>query len=316
MNASVSAGDMSATLMRFTSDWVQLIPLIKDTVGMGVADVKVGAGFNFNALEAVEGTATTLGSAFLDALLSGNIKAPTTNASSPAIQVDMLKVLLMEKLDFLGVSAYSPFSGIEFGVSEFQNAATSVTQALASIVGVDIGSLVKSGKLELIYSQFGIGGGQYWMAQVAEAAEACAKQPWAGVSGAYSASLDPWKNAYLGAFRERFFAKALTWLVAPTDGTVVVSDVFAWSVSSWDIFGIYPESTSLSGSFRNLTIVQQIAHHNTAVMAAKFCRMATTDVCNVSYGLLASCCAVPQLASLLSALKNFTAHAHFVSACL
>jgi hypothetical protein len=249
---------------------------------MEFADVKVGAGLNFNALEAVEGTGTTLGSAFLDALLSGKIKAPT-NASSPAIQVNMLKVLLMEELDFLGVSAYSPFSGVDFGVNEFQNAATSVTQAVANIVGVDIGSLVKSGKLELIYSQFGIGGGQNWMAQMAEAAEACAKQPWAGVLGAYSALLDPWRNYYLDAFRKRFFAKALTWLVAPTDGTVVVSDVFVWSISSWDIFGIYPDSTSFSGSFRNLTIVQQIAHFNTAVLAAKFCRMATTDVCSVSY---------------------------------
>jgi hypothetical protein len=223
--------------MRYTKDWAQLIPLVKDTISMEFADVKVGAGLNFNALEAVEGTGTTLGSAFLDALLSGKIKAPT-NASSPAIQVNMLKVLLMEELDFLGVSAYSPFSGVDFGVNEFQNAATSVTQALANIVGVDIGSLVKSGKLELIYSQFGIGGGQNWMAQMAEAAEACAKQPWAGVLGAYSALLDPWRNYYLDAFRKRFFAKALTWLVAPTDGTVVVSEVFVWSISSWDIFGI------------------------------------------------------------------------------
>jgi hypothetical protein len=272
---------MSATLMRYTSDWAQLIPLVKDTVGICLADVKMGAGLNFNALDAVEGAATTLGSAFLDALLSGTIQAPT-NARAPVIQVDMLKVLLMEKLDFLGVSAYSPFSGVDFGVNEFQDAATGVIQALASIVGVDIGSLVKSGKLELIYNQFGIGGGQNWMAKMAEAAEACAKQPWAGVSGAYSALLDPWKNSYLDAFRESFFAKALTWLVAPTDGTVGVSDVFVWSVSSWDVFGIYPDSTSPGGSFRDLTIVQQIAHHNTAVMAAHICRMATTDVCNVS----------------------------------
>jgi hypothetical protein len=276
---------MSATLMRYTSDWAQLIPLVKDTVGMDLADVKVGAGLNFNALEAVEGTATTLGSAFYDALLSGIIKAPTS-ASAPDIQVDMLKVLLMEKLDFLGISAYSSLSGADFGVNEFQNAATSVTQALASITGVGIGSLVKSGKLELVYSQFGIGGGQNWMAKMAEAAEACAKQPWAGVSGAYSALLDPWKNVYLGAFRESFFAKALTWLMAPTDGTVVVSDVFVWSISSWDIFGIYPDSTSRGGTFRDLTIVQQIAHHNTAVMAAQICRTATTDVCNVSYDCL------------------------------
>lgn len=168
--------------MRYTSNWSQLIPLVKDTIGSDFADVKVGAGLNFNALEAVEGTATTLGSAFLDALLGGAIKAPT-NASAPVIQVDMLKVLLKDKLDFLCVGAYSPFSGADFGINEFHNAATSVAQALASIVGIDIGDLVKSGKLELIYSQFGIGGGENWFAQMAEAAEAAAKQPWAGIMG-------------------------------------------------------------------------------------------------------------------------------------
>jgi hypothetical protein len=291
MDAFLSVGNKSAALMRYTSDWVQLIPLVKDTVGMDLADVKVEAGLNFNALEAVEGTATTLGSAFLDALLSGIISAPT-NAGAPVIQVDMLKVLLMEKLDFLGVSAYSPFSGVDFGVAEFQLEAKTVTQALAGIVGVDIGGLVKSGELELIYSQFGIGGGQNWMAKMDEAADVCAKQPWAGVSGAYSALLDPWNNSYLGAFRESFFGKALTWLAAPTVATTVVSDVVVWSVSSWDVFGIYPDSTSRGGSFRDLTNVQQIAHYNTVVMAAQICRMATTDVCNVSYGLLASCFAV------------------------
>jgi hypothetical protein len=287
-----TTGEMSATLMRYTSDWSQLIPLVKDTIGTNFADVKVGAGLNYNALEAVEGTATTLGSAFLDALLSGAIRAPT-NASAPVIQVNVLKVLLTEKLDFLGVSAYSPFSGTDFGINEFQNAATSITQALASIVGIDIGNLVKAGKLDLIYSRFGIGGGENWMAQLAEAAEACAQQPWAGVLGAYSTFLDPWKNIYLGAFRESFFAKALAWLVAPTDGTVAVSDVFVWSLSSWDIFGIYPDSTSPAGSFRDLTIVKQVAHYNTAVMAAQICRMATTDVCNVSCGLacIMVCCA-------------------------
>jgi hypothetical protein len=126
---------MSATLMRYTSDWAQLIPMVKHTIGTNFAEVKVGAGLNFNALEAVEGTAANLGSAFLDALLSGIIKAPAS-AIAPAIQVEMLKVLLVEKLDFLVVSAYSPFSGVDFSINEFQNAATSVTQALAALLAL------------------------------------------------------------------------------------------------------------------------------------------------------------------------------------
>jgi hypothetical protein len=69
-------------------------------------------------------------------------------------------------------------------------------------------------------------------------------------------------------------------------------------MSSWDIFGIYPDSTSPAGSFRDLTIVKQVAHYNAAVMAAQICRMATTDVCNVSKGstqwhamMIMLCCA-------------------------
>jgi hypothetical protein len=261
---------MSATLMRYASDYEGLIPLIKDTIGSDWADVMVGAGLNYNALDAVEGPAMTLGSSFLDGIMAGIIKPPT-NSSAPAIQVDVLKRLLTDKLDFLGISAKSPFSGAGFSTNEFFSSATSVSQALASLVGLDLPDLVNTGQLELIYTSFGIGGGEDWMSALSTSVESAAKAPWAGVFGAYSSALDPWRNHLLGAFRESFFGKALTWLAAPTTGSLTVSQVFVSAVSSWDVFGIYADSTTAAGSFRDLTIVQQIAHYNAAVMASTIC---------------------------------------------
>lgn len=263
---------MSATLMRFTSDYEKLIPLIKDTIGSDWADVMVGAGLNYNALDAVEGPAMTLGSSFLDGILAGIIKPPT-NSSAPAIQVDALKRLLTDKLDFLGISAQSPFSGSSFSTNEFFNAATSVSQALASLVGLDLPSLVDAGQLELIYTSFGIGGGEDWMSALSTSVESAAKAPWAGVFGAYSSLSDPWSNQLLGAFRESFFGKALTWLAAPTRGSLTINQVFVSAVASWDVFGIYSDSTTTAGTFRDLTIVRQIAHYNTAIMASQICSL-------------------------------------------
>lgn len=272
------AGEMSATIMRYTTDWQQLIPLIKNTIGAKWADVKVGAGLSFNALDTVETTASTWGSSFLDALFAGTVKAPV-NGSAPPIQVDQLKQLFADKLDFLGISAYSPFSGSNFQTTEFENAANSVAASLSSLAGIDLASLVSSGKLQLFYSHFGIGGGSDWMAPFNEAVQACAVQPWNGVVGQYSSLLDPWKNNLLGAFRESFFGKALTWLGAPNSGTLSVKEVFVWGMSSWDVFGIYPDSTSSTGTFRDLTIVKQIAHYNAAIMATQLCQFGRTDPC-------------------------------------
>lgn len=279
MRGAVPAGEMSATLMRYTSDWMTLVPLVKNTIGSNLADVKVGADLNFNALDAVEGATTTGASGFLGALLGGSATAANPNA--PAIQAANVNSLLSEKLDFLGISAYSPYSGAGFSTSEFQNAAFNVGDALSTLAnGVSLANLARSGKLELHYSEFGIGGGVDGKGQFAPSADACAKQPWAGMLGSYTASGDPWRQGYLAAFRQSFYSKTLDWLSSPGSGTYVIKEVFVWGMASWDLFGIYPDSNSDAGSFRDLTVVRRIAAHNTAVIAAQVCSFEGAMACS------------------------------------
>lgn len=272
-------GEMSATLMRYTSDWASLIPVVRDTIGSGYADVKVGAGLNFNALDAVEGATTSTAGGFFGSLLGG---AATSNPNAPAIQAANVNNLLSSQLDFLGISAYSPYSGANFGTSEFQNAAFNVGDALASLAnGLNLPSLARSGKLELHYSEFGIGGGVDGKTQFAASADACAKQPWAGVSGSYSTNMDPWRQGYLSAFRSTFYSKAMDWLGNPGSGTYDVKEVFVWCMASWDLFGIYPDSNGADGgSFRDLTVVRKIAAYNTAVIAAQVCKYESAAACS------------------------------------
>lgn len=269
---------MSATLMRFTSDWASLIPTVKSIIGITYADVKVGVGLNFNALDAVEGVTPNPTTGFLGAIFGGG---STTAVNTPAIQSANVNDLLSNRIDFVGVSAYSPYSGAGFSLNEFQNAAFNVGDALASLAnGVSLVSLVQSGKLELHYSEFGIGGGVNGNPQISPNADMCAKQPWAGIAGSYSTSMDPWQQGYLATFRDSFYSKAMDWLSSPGSGTYEVKEVFVWCMASWDVFGIYPDSSSGSGSYRDLNIVKKIAAYNTAVLAAQVCAYEDAKTCS------------------------------------
>jgi len=42
-----------------------------------------------------------------------------------------------------------------------------------------------------------------------------------------------------------------------------VSGIFLWNGGSWDVQGIYPESTTTDGSYRDPTLVPLISAHNT-----------------------------------------------------
>jgi len=262
--------------MRFTSAWASLIPTIKSTIGSTHADVKVGVGLNFNALDAVETqTSANTGSGVLDMLFGSGARAPRYPV--PSIDASGVYDLLSNEVDFLGVSAYAPYSGTGFSTNEFQNAAFNVGTMLANLAaGVNLAGLANAGKIELHYSEFGIGCGVNGNAQVAATADACAKQPWAGISGTYSASMDPWQRNDLSAFRVSFYNKAMDWLSQPNSGTYRIKEVFVWSMSSWDVFGIYPES----GSYRDISVTKRVAAYNTAVIAAQVCGFQDAEACD------------------------------------
>jgi hypothetical protein len=275
-------GDMSATLLRFTNDWMDLVPTVKDIIGSDVADVKVGAGLSYNPLDAVEGAVTSAAGLFTSFI--GDITG-MADSSVPDIQIFNIKELLSDKLDFLGLSAFAPFSGANFATSEFMNSATQMATALSKLVpGLDLTQLLKTGKLELHYSEWGLGGGfkpLNGLEQLAASADAAAQQPWTGITGMYNKLIDPWVQGYLSIFRQTFFNKALQWVSSPLLGatSINVQQVFVWSKDSWDVFGIYPSSSSTNGTFRDLSIVRKIAAHNMGVIAAQVCKFQTAADC-------------------------------------
>jgi hypothetical protein len=105
--------------------------------------------------------------------------------------------------------------------------------------------------------------------QPAMSARMVGKQPWAGVAGFYSPSTDPWQISSLQAFRQEFYSKALDWLATPSIKTYPVCDVFVWGMASWDLFGVYPDSSTAQGTYRDAEMVRKIARHNIKVIAAQ-----------------------------------------------
>jgi hypothetical protein len=105
--------------------------------------------------------------------------------------------------------------------------------------------------------------------QPAVSARMVGKQPWAGVAGFYSPSTDPWQIPSLQAYRTEFYSKTLDWLANPGIKTYAICDVFVWGMASWDLFGIYPDSSTAEGTYRDASLVKQIAQHNIKVVAAQ-----------------------------------------------
>ena len=58
-------GEMSATVMRFASQWATLVQGLRDRVGSDHADVKIGIGLNFNRLDDVTSVSKTYDSSRL-----------------------------------------------------------------------------------------------------------------------------------------------------------------------------------------------------------------------------------------------------------
>lgn len=275
--------------MRFPSDWTGLVPVVKSIVGSALADVKVGVGLNFNALDAVEsqpleGAAASTGSqleAGMGSFWGLFGRTPSTPAvrypsSVPAINPASVKDLLANKADFLGISAYYPYSGTDFATAEFVASAQQVATDLATLAGgLNLAALAGSGKLELHYSEFGIGCGVNDKNEVAPSATACAQAPWAGICGVFSSTLNPWQRSDLAAFRRSFYSKAVDWLSNPGSGTLPISEVFGWSMSSWDVLGLYPDSLG----YRDLSVAQKVAAHDTAVIAAQVCEYRSAQEC-------------------------------------
>lgn len=286
--------------MRFSSDWASLFPVVKNIIGSSLADVKVGVGLNFNALDGVESqplddastTTNTQNEAGMGSFWSIFVGQASTApkvkfpANVPEINAAAVNDLLSNKADFLGISAYYPYTGANFQVTEFESSARKVAEDLANLAGgLNIVTLADSGKLELHYGEFGIGCGVDGKNEPSSSADACAAAPWAGVCGVFSPTSNPWQRSDLANFRTSFYDKAFEWLSRPSTRLYKIKEVFVWSMSSWDVFGLYPDSMG----YRDIAIARKAAAHDTAIIAAQVCKYGDTDECDEFVAANAAC---------------------------
>ena len=263
-------GEMSATIMRFSREWGSMTEELRARVGggLGLADVKIGVGLNFNRLDDTTSISKTYGSSRMSWLM-WSIDAEGEAGNAPEIDAVSLRQLFNQQLDFVGISAYAPFSGPGLSLNEFENSAFTFGEAMAEY-GIDLKGLINAGKLDLQYSEFGIGGGNsYAGTTAAKTPGEVALRPFFGVYGAYNPATDPWQVPANRAFLREYYSKAVQWLAAPEKTTYRVSTVFIWSMASWDVLGIYPESSNALGSYQDDVIVKLVREHNTAVLAGR-----------------------------------------------
>ena len=57
-------------------------------------------------------------------------------------------------------------------------------------------------------------------------------------------------------------AQTARWLADPGNKTYKVSAVYVWCLASWDVLGVYPESTTREGSYKEPAIVEMVQQHN------------------------------------------------------
>ncbi|KAF8057099.1 hypothetical protein HT031_006108 [Scenedesmus sp. PABB004] len=298
-------GEMSATVMRFASEWGGLVEGLRARVGGAHADVLLGVGLNFNRLDDTTSVAKTYDSSRLSWLM-WQLGAERSAGDVPPIDGDGVRRLLGEQLDFVGISAYAPYTGPGMALNEFESAAFMFADEMRSLLGIDVAALVASGRLELQYSEFGLGGGgaysgtqararaarrgrahpRRWRAPcVARSPAEVALRPFFGIYGAYAPGSDPWALPANRAFLREFYFKAIAWLAAwraaanrpaaparasdPNSRTYRVSSCFIWSMASWDVLGVHPESSSDRGSYRDPVIADAVATYNRRVVAAQ-----------------------------------------------
>ncbi|MEW5304148.1 MAG: hypothetical protein WDW36_006780 [Sanguina aurantia] len=183
-------------------------------------------------------------------------------ARAPSLSKDSI-VNLLNTVGFVGISAYHSLP-VDITANDMQASALGFFQEFSAF-GIDVQSIVIKRGIELHYSEFGLGGGSSFANKVPAAnVQAAANNPWEGVSGAYNAAADPFlTNPRLAAYQRQFYQATLAWLMQGSGPQVRIHACFMWNVDSWDVLGIYPESSA----YRNEGIARQIAAHNLAVVS-------------------------------------------------
>ncbi|KAJ9517676.1 hypothetical protein QJQ45_025138 [Haematococcus lacustris] len=254
-----AAGDTATALAQ-----QQSTPSVRKTPN-GVR-VEFGLTFNFVYSDGSQGgTNTALGA--LNVGLTGWVIGSRPGFGAPAFNAGEVE-RLFRAMDFIGISAYAPQT-TDFQPNQLQASAFNMLDSFES-VGVDLKGIIQQTGAALHYVEYGLGGGTSQSGSgIAASPAAAINKPFWGVVGAYERNTDPWQREYLRTFMHTFWQRTLTWLAQGGGPTYKVEACYAWCKASWDVLGIYPESTSSSGSFRDETVVGMIRAHNKAISGGR-----------------------------------------------
>ncbi|WIA11873.1 hypothetical protein OEZ85_011959 [Tetradesmus obliquus] len=166
---------------------------------------------------------------------------------------------LFQNVDFIGVSAYAGLPRYPT-LSDLETSLRKVDQELG-LFGMSLKGLGK----EIIYSEYGLGGGQTGDYKTpAQSSFNVAASPYWGVEGVYASNIDPWQNWDNRQFMQNYYQ--LTTEYAKRGGiSYPVNGIFLWNIISYDVLGIHYFSSSNQGSYRDNTVAATISRHNAGV---------------------------------------------------
>lgn len=246
--------EMGATLFYHAASYRSMVPRVKAAVAEGgtpAAAVRVGVNINWEKVCGCPGGLMPSSNYFSEL----QARWPEVRRSLSVWDVQAL----LRAVDWIGVSAYAPLP--EAPAARDLDGSLRRADRELRLFGVDLRSLRK----ELVYSEFGIGGGQSADYQSpARSPRAAAAAPFWGVNGRYAPGRDPWVAPDMRAFRRHFYDAALVFAAAGGSPDFKVSAIFLWGIISFDVTGVHYLSTSPAGSYGDANITAAIRAHNAA----------------------------------------------------
>ncbi|KAF6266260.1 hypothetical protein COO60DRAFT_1669582 [Scenedesmus sp. NREL 46B-D3] len=225
-------GEMSAMVTAFPAEHQKLLPYIKQVIlgrnQQWAPNVRLGVSTNYNKLCGM-----------------GACQNPSP-AQKAAVQA------LYNAVDFVGMSAYPRFKN---AVSDMEDATEIFNYEMLEF-GIDIAKLTTEGGKELVFNEFGVGGGISPSGdQPARTSEQAAESPFFGVYGGYTRKTDPWRNSLpltvlsdTRQYLEVWYRAAALWLKRKGGPP-----------------GVHMQSTNKEGSYRNEVVSAIIKSHNLAL---------------------------------------------------
>jgi hypothetical protein len=229
-------GEMNRMLMYHPKQWLKLARFVR--CFLPTKKSKVGVSVNFNKLCGMKECSDVLNE--LDLLAISN---------------------LFYGVDFVGMSSYSSMTDFK-DTSNFANGISVLTDEFR-LLEIDLKNYSGKG-IDIHFSEFGIGGascaGNNFIAKTSKEALPC---PWFGIHGKFDEMTNPWRTKLMNTFQADYYAQFIRWVATETDNLVYpVKEIYIWNVASWDVTGIYKDSSNENGTYQNKKVVDMLKSYN------------------------------------------------------